>query len=276
MVDLDGTLLGPDGAVSAVTREALAEVRRAGIEVMIATGRPPALTLEVARRAGVRWVSCLNGTVVLDAADDVVIDQWLIAPGRARLAGEVARARVDDAHLAVELGDERFFYEPRFAEAIPLPMPDGGTPVVDALAHLDGGVRKVSVVPAGEVDMDLLLAELAAALPEGLGVNHAGLPFAEIGLAGVSKATSAAWLVDRLGLDARLTVAFGDNVNDHELLAWAGTGVAMGNARAVTRAAADVVCEAHDDDGVARALRRLLAGGSVGAPPARPDHAPVA
>ena len=57
----------------------------------------------------------------------------------------------------------------------------------------------------------------------------------------------------------RDVLAFGDGLNDHEMLAWAGWGVAMGNAEPATQELADEVTASNDEDGVALVLERLLA-----------------
>jgi Cof subfamily protein (haloacid dehalogenase superfamily) len=46
-------------------------------------------------------------------------------------------------------------------------------------------------------------------------------------------------------------IAFGDDVNDLEMIANCGTGVAVSNAIESVKAAADVICPSNDDDGVA-------------------------
>jgi len=50
------------------------------------------------------------------------------------------------------------------------------------------------------------------------------------------------------------TMAFGDDLNDLSMLRAAGLGVAMGNASAEVKAAADYVTAACDENGVALAL----------------------
>ena len=57
-----------------------------------------------------------------------------------------------------------------------------------------------------------------------------GLELVEVSAPGVDKATTLALLCDERGIDAAQVVAFGDARNDIPLLAWAGTGVAMGHA----------------------------------------------
>jgi hydroxymethylpyrimidine pyrophosphatase-like HAD family hydrolase len=62
-----------------------------------------------------------------------------------------------------------------------------------------------------------------------------------------------------LGVERHDVIAFGDGLNDHEMLKWAGRGVAMGNADAATKAVADEITASNDDDGVALVVERLLA-----------------
>ena len=60
-------------------------------------------------------------------------------------------------------------------------------------------------------------------------------------------------------LGAADVIAFGDDFNDLEMLRWAGLGVAMGNAEAAAKEAADRVAATNDEDGVARVLEEMLA-----------------
>lgn len=60
-----------------------------------------------------------------------------------------------------------------------------------------------------------------------------------------------------LGIDAAHIVTFGDMPNDVPMLAWAGLGVAMGNAHPDAVEAADEVTATNAEDGVARVLERF-------------------
>ena len=94
-----------------------------------------------------------------------------------------------------------------------------------------------------------------------LAVTHMGADCVEIGPAGIDKGTALAWLCAHLQVDAADVVAFGDEFNDHEMLRWAGRGIAMANANPATRDLADEVTASNADDGVAVALERILADG---------------
>ena len=81
----------------------------------------------------------------------------------------------------------------------------------------------------------------------------------DIGPTGVSKATMLAELCTRLDINPARTVAVGDSWNDIDMLAWAGTGVAMGSApRSVTNAA-DATTDETPGDGVAEVIDAILA-----------------
>lgn len=75
---------------------------------------------------------------------------------------------------------------------------------------------------------------------------------------GASKGAGVAWLLNRLGVDPARCMALGDGENDVEMLKLVGLGVAVGNAGAAARSAADVVVPSNDEDGVAEAIRRFV------------------
>ena len=76
-----------------------------------------------------------------------------------------------------------------------------------------------------------------------------------------SKATALTWLCAHLGIDPAEVAAFGDDVNDIEMLRFAGLGVAVGNATQAARDAADEYVHNDDHEGVARTLRGLFPTG---------------
>ena len=101
---------------------------------------------------------------------------------------------------------------------------------------------------------------LAGHLHAGVTVSSSGGPFIEATGLGVDKASTLAGLADAMGIAADAVMAFGDQHNDLEMLAWAGTGVAMGNAHPDVAAAATTVAATHADDGVAQVIEALLTG----------------
>lgn len=75
---------------------------------------------------------------------------------------------------------------------------------------------------------------------------------------GVTKGAELEVLRQELGVSAEDTLAIGDGSNDVEMLRWAALGVAMGQAPAVVREAADAVTGTIFDDGAAEVLDRFF------------------
>ena len=74
---------------------------------------------------------------------------------------------------------------------------------------------------------------------------------------GFNKGTGIIEICKLLGENPRNTVAFGDSVNDKEMLETAGTSVAMGRASDETKALADIVTTYLEDDGIWNAMKKL-------------------
>lgn len=72
-----------------------------------------------------------------------------------------------------------------------------------------------------------------------------------------SKANGLRMLCEYFGVDMKDTYAFGDSMNDMEILQAAAVGVAMGNAAEELKAVADYVTADIGDDGVYRACKHL-------------------
>lgn len=253
--DLDGTLLRSDRTVSLGTQLVLEQVHAAGIMVLFVTARPPRWALEVAHLVGEHGVIVAgNGAFLLDAASGRVLEDYAIEPALVRELVVDLRRQVPGIGFAAETVNGPL-YEAGYPDIHPTQRP-ANSPVVD-LARSDVPVGKLLArterIPPADVPVRVAevvgdRAVVSFSGPEGL---------AEISPAGVSKASALrAWCAEHaIPLDR--VWAFGDMPNDLPMLLLAETSFAVANAHPDVLAAADVICPANDDDGVAAVLSLL-------------------
>jgi len=134
-------------------------------------------------------------------------------------------------------------------------------PVAKLLIRGGGAGAADGVDGAGAADGEQLRRTLASVVGDRLELTRSvggRIRLVEASAPGVHKGTALAELAASLGIEPAGVVAFGDMPNDLPMLAWAGTGVAMGNADPLLHAVADRVTADNDEDGVALLLEELF------------------
>lgn len=250
-LDIDGTLLRARSDVPAVTVAAVRDARRAGHEVVLASGRALAGILPVALQLGIdrSWVVASNGAVVARVGYALPggyrLDKVLAFDSEPVI--RLARALVPSVQVGVEEIGKGYLVDRLFERGL-----------------VSGDQRRVPdaelwSLPAPRV---ILRAEGAGALLDplrelGVTATPAGPDWIDVTPGGLSKATALDRIRKRIGAHRAQTVAVGDGVNDLEMLAWAARGVAMGHASAAVIEAADEVTGTIDEHGVVAVLRSL-------------------
>ncbi|MFF2062723.1 Cof-type HAD-IIB family hydrolase [Streptomyces sp. NPDC058200] len=261
--DLDGTLLHDDKSVSDRTIAALAAAEKAGIEVFFVTGRPSRWMDVVSEHVhGHGLAICANGAAVVDLhAGGELVEVRALDRETALTVVQALRDAAPGTTYAVEL-TTGIHYEPTYppfhedpgatvatAEKL-LGTADQGpaAPVVKLLAHHPDLTPDVFLTLARTAVGDL--ATITRSSPTAL-LEVSGL--------GVSKASTLALCCAERGISSDEVVAFGDMPNDLEMLTWAGTSYAMGNAHPDVLAAASGRTATNNEDGVAVVIEEILA-----------------
>ena len=254
--DLDGTLLRSDGSVSERTLSSIEAARRAGIEVVPATGRPRIITGDVMAQLPFLdyWVLA-NGSVTWHLGrQELLRGFWIEAPLAKDLLVRI-RTRLPNAGFAVEFEDDVAF-EAGFEAVVPIaPTAD---PSVDLLDRIDRHVQKILVFDTSGT-VDELFAQVSTVVGADGVASYSGLNFIELAASEVTKATGLSLLASDLGIDGREVAAFGDNHNDVAMLGWAGRSFAMDHATSDAQAAATETIGSNDDDAVADKIDQLVA-----------------
>jgi hydroxymethylpyrimidine pyrophosphatase-like HAD family hydrolase len=76
----------------------------------------------------------------------------------------------------------------------------------------------------------------------------------------VSKSRALGMVADRLGVARAEVAAIGDNLNDQDMVSWAGLGVAMGNAPEALKGVARYVTGRIGEAGVAQVIEQFVIG----------------
>lgn len=258
-IDLDGTLLRSDGTISPRTVAALDLVGRSGSRFVFITGRPPRYVTELFATFGYKGLAvCANGALTWDAGRQVVLAEKLIPPATLAAAAARWRRAIPGIGLAVEYPDGQL------RDAIYRPGPWGGPPdemlcVPDAELFARDAMKLLGRHPT--LTADELLTLGAPATSDIVATYHSGgVRLLEATALGVDKGTAIAAVAADLDIPASAVAAFGDQVNDLPMLAWAGRSYAVANAHPAVLAQASQIAPANDEDGVAVTLEHLFAG----------------
>ena len=244
-LDIDGTLRSTaTGEVPPSARDALAALRRRGVAVAVATGRHPAELEEMGLSLDVDAFIYLNGQLCVTADGTVFHRRTLEGAARDALvalfdAGEVPVALVDDRGLSLNFSDARVeAAQASVASPVPPVRPRGEGPFYMAAVFERADHPDVAALPG--VALSSWQADAVDAMAEGPG-----------------KLEGVRAYLDLLGADPSEAAAFGDADNDVSMLSSVGWGVAMGGAAPEAAAAARIVTDAVEDDGVLHGLERL-------------------
>lgn len=274
-IDLDGTLLSPDGSVSPRNKAAVAAALRAGLLVCFATGRnyteSQTVLDAVEHYATAVFV---GGAMVIDTKHGRTLHRMGM---EAELARQVCGALESMGQAVLALQDTQ--------EA-------GMDYLVTANIAMNEATRQWMVVTASKVQRvdDLttrghehtirvgivapqeecraVRAGLEARFAEriicqSLYVSAYGVEVLEVFDPSVNKWQGILHVAAHHGIAPSQIVAIGDDVNDIAMISQAGLGVAMGNARDEVKAIAGRVIKRNDEDGLAEFLEELIATHAV-------------
>ena len=250
LLDVDGTLLSFEThKVSQSSIDALKKVHDSGIKIVIATGRA-ANDLHEIDAVPYDGVIALNGAECA-LRDGSVIRKVAIPAQDFRKSMELAREF--DFAVALELNEGVFVNRltptvEQIAGIVEHPVP----PVVDIEEMFD---KKECCQLCFYFDEET--EQKVMPLLPGLSATRWHPLFADVNVAGTSKATGLSLFADYYRIKVAEIMACGDGGNDIPMLKAAGIGVAMGNASEKVQSVADFVTDTVDNNGLCKALKQF-------------------
>lgn len=260
-IDLDGTLLVGEH-IPGDNVAAIRAARDHGLAIIIATARWHHMAMRVAAELQIAGpvIACSGAQVHLPATDRDIFDERLPAD----FVDDLYRICDADRCVATVTVSDRVLLKLDGEPDQSLMMPE-----MRWVRRLEGAADSLPRVAAiqGTSVNARIRKELQPRYQQRVhffdSIGPTGKIILTLTAATASKGAALTAACRHLGLATRDVVAFGDAENDVEMFRVAGASVAMGQADAAVKAAATAVTLRNDEAGVARAIEKLLATGSV-------------
>jgi len=267
-IDIDGTLLDSRGQIPQAHRDAVVEAAGRGIDIALATGRSFHFSRPIADALSVPLTLIVNnGAVVKDRAGAT---EWRHLLSRDAAHAVLAGTRAYEDSVAIVFdrpGERQVMFERMdwthpnrrgYYEKNKAFIAEAPAPLAEMLTE-----DPVQVMFNGHVEPMRALVAALRALPIAGQFSVAVTEYAQrdfslvdVNGAGCSKgSTLARWAASR-GWARDEVMAVGDNLNDVEMLDFAGTAVVMANATGALKTRGYHVTGSNDEGGLATAIRQ--------------------
>ena len=268
-LDVDGTFVNDRGVVPPSARKAVVAARANGHEVFLCTGRSMAELWEEIVEPGSDGVIASAGGYI-EYEGQVLLHRCVPVPDVRRVVEFFDRHGVD-YYLEANSG----LYGSRHARERLRDLIFGGVTDEDILAQLERGLGgfigsliidsdlvRSDINKISFLDSHLTIEQIRAEFEGAFAVIHATVPMfgpnsGEMSIPGIHKATAIELLIEHAGIARVDTIAYGDGVNDIEMLQFVQTGIAMGNAHPRLLDVADLLTADADGDGILLGFERL-------------------
>src|SRR5262245_8378533 len=270
-IDIDGTLLDSRSRLPDAHRDAIGEAYARGIEIALVTGRSFHFTLPVANLLPIPLtLVCNNGALVKTKSGETAMRHPLSREIARRVLTDTRefedsvaiifdRANGDERQMVFERMDWSHPHRRGYYEKNKAYIARATTTLAEMLTEdpvqvmFNGAMKPMRALLSALREMSIA-DQFAVAITE---YEARDFALVDINAARCSKGTTLARWVEHRGLTRDEVMAVGDNLNDVEMLDFAGTAVVMGNATDALKSRGYETTGTHDEGGLATAIRRF-------------------
>ncbi|MBJ7506551.1 MAG: HAD family phosphatase [Candidatus Nanopelagicus sp.] len=256
--DLDGTIVANYGFISERTKIAFTAANAAGIHIYFVTGRPIRWMTEIKENFNFGLGICGNGAMLYDFLNEKILEEWLFSVEAQLETVKRLRKVIPPVTFAVEV-NQQFAREKKYVPRWDIGADNVGVEQIEEVITAPA-LKILARCQNSEFSSDEMLALASKELAGIATVTHSNSTdsLLEISADGVSKGATLAKMAARHGLTADDCVTFGDNPNDFSMLTWASRSWAMADGHPDLMQHAKYQTDAHQEDGVAKVIERLL------------------
>ena len=271
ILDIDGTLLRSDKRVSYKTKESLLKAQQQGIKVILASGRPTTGMLDLAQElelpANGGLLVSYNGSKVIDCSNNkelfnqaLTIDEGKAILEHLKQFNVTAMIDKDDYMYVNDVFSCQLEFNGDTLNVVEYEARGGKYKLCeqeDLAEFLDYPLNKI-LTAADPAYLEEHYQEMMAPFKDRLNCVFTAPFYFEFTAQGIDKAKALDTVLSPMGIRREDVIAFGDGHNDITMLAYAGVGVAMGNAVPELKKVADIETLSNDEDGIAEILSKYL------------------
>lgn len=252
-LDIDGTILRPDHTIMDSTKDAIQQIKEQGIDVFLATGRPIHEIYGIAKELMIDSLIGYNGAFAIHQ-NNTVVDE----PMSARTINEFLEIASAHQHEIVFYTSEKNYYTSPATEATKAFIKAFNLKEnIDLKPELDISHEVLSMTLINIDDEDLPLYSTDDNLymsPVNVnGINNCY----DVIRKNVNKGEAIKSVLQELNRTTDGAIAFGDGMNDKEMLSTVGAGFAMGNAHPDLFSYAKNRTTTVSDSGIFNGLKQL-------------------
>nr|WP_243425526.1 Cof-type HAD-IIB family hydrolase [Clostridium paridis] len=261
-IDIDGTLLGSNRLVSEKTKEAIKRATELGVKIVITSGRPINRVIDLVKELGLdkdeEYVIANNGSTVHNTKDlSIIYERHLRGKDLKRVYKVFKRDGLAfEAHM-----DRGSLVEKDIVNVLPnnWRLSSSDTKIIDLNKELDDEEKVIKFLIISKVDvLEDIYEDINKKFSNEYSIVRSFDHLCEFMYKGCNKATGLMELGKHLGIKQDEIMSIGDELNDFEMIEYAGLGVAMGNARDEIKNIANYITKSNDEDGVAYALEKFI------------------
>ncbi len=263
VLDIDGTLLNSQREISESTKNAIVEAQRRGKTIAVASGR----SISGMRRTAANilleefggYIIAYNGTTVLNCKSgeciyNQTISKDLIAPVfEAAKEAKVGILVYNDSKKELVLGTSLDQYSEADARECEVTVREAD----NFVKEIDFPINKFLLTGEPEY-MKEVEKTMQSKFGSRLNVFRSDPHFVELLPKFVDKGIAVDKLIKHLDVKKDKVICVGDSHNDLPMLRQAGLGVAMGNAQAEVKEAADFITGSNDEDGILKVIQKFM------------------